>query len=155
MIMKIDEDIIRQARAIIDEATKAPTYYTGLFRSNVPDEQVAQFRETIAKHPAGPVHAVCVAVNDHTPVEDEALFVAITGNGPTSHANARYIKHSFDPVGGWRAAIDEVERLRDVIRRAAKVVDDTDQDFAERYDVVRTLRAAIGEDAEGGPGRGA
>jgi hypothetical protein len=60
-------------------------------------------------------HGVAMPLNGQ-PVESldggEALYLCLTGNGPTSAANARYIAGSFDPVAGWEAALREVRRLQ-------------------------------------------
>jgi hypothetical protein len=108
---------IEAARAVIAAASGGPKRWV----TNVPGGQGGksveeQVLEMFTKHgPEVACHGVAMPV-DGQPVESlddgEALYVCLTGNGPTSAANARYIAGSFDPVAGWAAALDEVERLR-------------------------------------------
>lgn len=51
-----------------------------------PDDVARSWRETYDKNPPGPIHIVHVPQGN-----DEGLYVAITGNGPTSAANAKFI----------------------------------------------------------------
>lgn len=108
---------IAAARALIAKASTGPKHWV----VNVPDGDrtvETQLRAMFDLEPAAPVaecHGVATPV-DGLPVESldggEALYLCITGNGPNSAANARYIVGSFDPIAGWSAALDEIERLR-------------------------------------------
>lgn len=40
----------------------------------------------------------CTWIPDPDPKSDETLFVGVTGNGPTSEANARFLAHARDIV---------------------------------------------------------
>lgn len=113
---------IEKARKTIAAASKGPKRWT----TNVPGGQGGktveeQVCEMFAKGDGVECHGVAMPV-DGQPVESldggEALYLCLTGNGPTSAANARYIAGSFDPVAGWEAALDEVSRLRDRLRNA-------------------------------------
>lgn len=65
----------------------------GATRETEPDDVVRVMRETYERGPAGPVW--CVHFPEPTvsrpPDAVGSLYVAITGNGPTSEANAKYI----------------------------------------------------------------
>lgn len=107
------DDDIKAARAVIAAASKGPKRMV----VNVPGEQsvAEQVRQMFAASPSEECHGVAMPL-EGLPVESleggEALYLCITGNGPTSAANARFIAGSFDPVAGWEAALNEVERLR-------------------------------------------
>lgn len=87
------------------------------------------------------VHGVSVPVDGGTIADiengGEHLVVAITGNGPTSEANARAIAGMFDPVMGWEAALVEVAKLRSelelyhVAAPHVMVSEVTDEDIAK------------------------
>lgn len=53
-------------------------------------EPMSYIAEAYQYGPPGRVHLVCVPAGD-ADINDEALFTAITGNGPTSEANAALI----------------------------------------------------------------
>lgn len=113
-------DDIAAAREIIASASSGPKRWV----TNVPGGKGGktveeQIREMFAKHDADVAcHGVAMPV-DGEPVESldggEALYLCLTGNGPTSAANARYIAGSFDPVAGWEACLAEIVRLRALI----------------------------------------
>lgn len=107
---------IEAARAVIAAASTGPKRWV----TNVPghDGQSVQQQilEMFDKHGIeSTCHGVAMPV-DGQPAESldggEALYLCLTGNGPTSAANARYIAGSFDPVAGWAAALNEVVQLR-------------------------------------------
>lgn len=111
------EEDIALALETIDAASKGPKRWV----TNVPGGQGGktveeQVREMFAKRgPDTACHGVAMPIGG-CPIESledgDALYLCLTGNGPTSAANARYIVGSFDPVAGWEAALREVRRLR-------------------------------------------
>jgi hypothetical protein len=109
-----DYDIIA-AREIIRAASKGPALWVADL-SETEETAVARFREhyRLAKEATGSavLHQVDLDAGD----EHGAFCMAVTGNGPTSAANARYIAGSLDPVAGWGAALAEVVRLRAKLR---------------------------------------
>lgn len=110
----ITDDDIAKARSVIAAASKGPAAWTvnGPGRAGQTVEE--QVREMFAPG-GGECHGVAMPLPG-APIESldggEALYLCLTGNGPTSAANARYIAGSFDPVAGWSAALDEIERLK-------------------------------------------
>lgn len=110
-----EQDIVA-ALEVCEAASSGPKRWV----TNVPGtdgKSVAeQVSEMFAKQdPVKICHGVAMPLNGQ-PVESldggEALYLCLTGNGPTSAANARYIAGSFDPVAGWEAALREVRRLQ-------------------------------------------
>jgi hypothetical protein len=102
---------IKAARAVIEAASPERPMLYGRTKTMTYDETIAEFAVALRRGPE--VGAVVV----HFPAEDngdgaESVFVAMTGNGPKAEDNARYIASSFDPVCGWGACVDEIERLR-------------------------------------------
>ena len=91
---------------------------TGIFRSDEVEDQIAQFRESIALIEPKSEHMWVVASTDpktpDAPITEKALYAAITGNGPTSEANARFFAGARVAL---LEAIDEIERLQYVIAR--------------------------------------
>lgn len=112
--MSIDQDDISAARRVIAAASPEPKVW-GLFRSDTHEGALEQFAENHHYGPPGPTHLVAFTRDESVPIETFALTMAITGNGPTSEANAKYIVGSFDPVVGWGACLDEIERLRGIL----------------------------------------
>lgn len=109
-----DEDISK-ALDLIDGASKGEKQWgiwPGTGNGVGADNPVARFAENYHNGPAGDVNVVVMRRDAETPIEVHAITLAITGNGPTSEANAMYIIGSFDPVTGWEAALREVRRLR-------------------------------------------
>jgi len=109
--VSIDPETIKRAREIIAAASKPP-YVVGTLRGDEHAAHVAIFTEMLALAPDRLKCWTVVIPDGEKPIEEFSLSVAITGNGPTSEANALYIKHSHDPVGGWAACLDEIDRLR-------------------------------------------
>lgn len=105
----IDPDTIARAREIIAAASKPP-YTLGTIAGENIEQHVEVLREMLAAGDGPPV--ALVIPDGDKPIEKSSLAVAITGNGPTSRANALYFLHSHDPVGGWAACLDEIERLQ-------------------------------------------
>lgn len=127
-------------RSLEAKATPGPWY-----RGHNPDhcEPVAYFREAYAYGPPGRVHLVCVPFNDK-PLNDEALFTAITGNGPTSEANAALIAEARNLLPALLDALDAAERERDVAQRALQLATThTSGDVLALRDVERDRDAAI------------
>src|SRR5579859_881461 len=103
--MTMTPEDLKRYREVAEAST--PNLQTGLFRSDEQDDQVAQFSESLRARSPGECWMVVAPIGDGTPIEESALFAAITGNGPTSANNARFF-------AGARAAalesIDEIER---------------------------------------------
>jgi hypothetical protein len=118
----IDDELIARAREIIAAASPAP-YHLGTFgRGQEARDKIAAFHVKAEVTADGAERdTLFVWVEDPEPPPDEdpsepsSLVVALTGNGPRSEANARYILHSHDPIGGWGACLNEIERLRNTI----------------------------------------
>lgn len=102
-------DTIRQAREIIAAASKPP-YTLGSIAGDT-NAEVKERLGAMVDAGEGEFYALVIPDGD-ADIEKESLAVAITGNGPTSKANALYILHSHDPVAGWAACLDEIERLQ-------------------------------------------
>lgn len=110
----ITDSDITAALEVVDAASKDEkqwAIWTGV------DDPVAKFAENYKNGPPGDVHLVAMRRDAETPIEVHAITMAITGNGPTSEANAKYIISSFDSVAGWGAALREVRRLSEVNAR--------------------------------------
>jgi hypothetical protein len=99
-------DQLREWQAVTDAATAGP-WTPG---HNPPDrEPIAYIAEAYSYGPPGTMHLVCVPFEDK-PMDEEALFTAITGNGPTSEANARFIALARTAMP---LLLAEVARLRE------------------------------------------
>jgi hypothetical protein len=98
-------------REVIEAATEGPWYWftTG---DKARTEVVDYLRRAYEANSEATVHGCCVPNGDH-PLTEEALFTAVTGNGPTSEANAKFIVCARTR---WPAALDEIERLRKEIK---------------------------------------
>lgn len=70
---------------ILSTSTPAPWQW-GISPTNTLEEAVAYFRDAMAHHESGQFHLVF-----HETPNGETKLIAITGNGPTSPANARLI----------------------------------------------------------------
>jgi hypothetical protein len=115
---------IDRAREIIAAATRPP-YALGTIAGAGPEEWIAALTKMILAGDAGqPPYTLVVPDPDEPDLEKSSLSVAITGNGPTSRANALYLLHSHDSVGGWLACLDEVVLLRGLLKRALDAVVD-------------------------------
>ncbi len=101
--MKPDLEKLRQ---LAQAATKGPWRWT-LTKQSVRDEVLEYFAAHYDKCQEGPLHGVGIPAPGRA-IEEECLAVSITGNGPTSEANAQYIA-ALDPqiVLGL---IDEIEK---------------------------------------------
>lgn len=97
--------------------------------------------ECYDKGQAGPVHAVWFGDSD------DSLIVAITGNGPTSEANARHI--AWSSPRNVIALIAEVRELRSKLAEAKRIaeeavdIDPLDPDDAEIMDNLRLRLEAL------------
>lgn len=131
--------LIAEVRRLDAEATKGPWYPGHNPESREPLDYIA---ECYSYGPPGKVHLTCVPFGDK-PIDDEALFTAITGNGPTSERNAALIAH-------YRTAApllaDECERLQAEVTRLRA---ERDMPCAHRLEEerlqerVRVLEAAL------------
>ena len=83
----------------------------GLFRSDSREDQALQFAESLALSPEGPIYIVYSkgVVSDFDPAGVIPLYSAITGNGPTSEANAEFYSVARE---NSIVLIAEVRRLR-------------------------------------------
>lgn len=105
-----ETDLAAIRKVIIAASPERPMLW-GRTKPTSHDDVIAEIAVAIRRGPE--IGATIV----HFPVEDDgdgatSVFVAITGNGPRSQANAEYIVNSFDPVLGWGACVDEIEVLR-------------------------------------------
>lgn len=100
----IDAETIKMLRDLATAAT--PSTVHGMFRSDERDEQIAQFAETL-DYGSGKCWVVCAPV-EGKPIEEEALYSAITGNGSTSEANAKFYAHARHNM---LLLLDEIEIL--------------------------------------------
>lgn len=105
------EDDIKNALDIIHTASKGPAVWTA-DPADMEEAAIARFlvHYRLARAATGSevLHQVDVPADDG----GAAFCMAVTGNGPTSRANARYIAGSLNPVAGWEASLREVRRLR-------------------------------------------
>ena len=102
---------------MLDAATPAPWHF-----GHDPDgsDPQAYIAEAYSYGPPGRVHLVCVPMPGKN-VNDEALFTAITGNGPTSEANSRAIaalRNAAAALLADSAARERAEADRDAWRDA-------------------------------------
>lgn len=101
---------LKKLRALAEAATQG-ALSLGNFPDPSPTAAVAYFGDMIRKG-SGEVWAVVTPMLDGTPLEEEALYLAITGNGPTSESNARFIA-----VANPRTVLALIEAL-DVVMSA-------------------------------------
>lgn len=95
-----------------DEAMTQGNAVAGLYRSDLIDEQVAQFREAHAEHAGAPMHVVAVAESFSVPIWVSATCIATTGNGPHGAADAAGIAWMRTNLrallDGYAAALEEL-----------------------------------------------
>lgn len=123
-----------ELRKLIDGASAAP-YRIGHFDPQ--DDPVARFAENLS-HGSGrcwivflPEHPRTVGGWDERPAH--AVTVCITGNGPTSEANARYI--AATPPSVVRGLLDRIRELQALVERLEadfKAVNDQRLEMVER-----------------------
>lgn len=106
--------------------------------------------------PPGRVHLVCVPSGDKS-IDDEALFTAITGNGPRSAANALLIAtactwlpallDALDAADVSRAEVDRLRRVEAALRPIADRVGEVEAkleaaeaEIAEKREEIEELR---------------
>jgi hypothetical protein len=138
-------------RALASAATPGPWH-----RGHQPDgrDAVEYFTEIYSYGTPGRVWLACVPVEGKD-INDEAKFTAITGNGPTSEANASFIAAASPSV--VLGLLDRIEELegRLAIRTLSQVAELQDQlsttkdALAEACDIAREL-FAIGIDLVNG-----
>lgn len=79
---------------------------------------------------------------------DDALFVAITGNGPTSEDNAHFFAHARTDVPALAAAVRELDKVNtEQAAQLEKVMmerDEYKQAFNDELDGAHSLRLACG-----------
>lgn len=105
------DDDITAALEVCDAASKGEKVW-GIIKGETQEEVIPCIVENYTSNQAVDAHMVAMVVDDATPIETKCLTMAITGNGPTSEANAKYIVASFGPIAGWAAALREVRRLK-------------------------------------------
>lgn len=110
---QLTEQDIEEMERTVEKATAEPWLKGHNPTSREPMEYIA---DAYSYGPPGLVHLVCVPV-DGKPIDDALGFTAITGNGPTSEANAAFIARarSFVP-----RAIADLRRLREENERLAR-----------------------------------
>ena len=111
------DDDIERALEVCDAASTGPAVWAA-DHDDTEESAVAMFLEHYRKAMVVTGSAVLHQVDlpdARTAPDGTALCMAITGNGPTSAANARYIAGSLDPVAGWAAALRECRRLRQLL----------------------------------------
>lgn len=95
------------------EASEGP-WLPALFPPD--SDPISYFADLLSKG-EGPIWGVVIPVDENTSVNDEALFVAITGNGPTSEANMetviRYRELAPYVASCFLNLIAERDRLRE------------------------------------------
>ena len=101
-----------EARALLEAATPGE-WFVGYNPDG--SDPVEYFRECYDRGEPGRIWLVCVPYQDKPPNE-EALCTSITGNGPTSEANARLIAAAPRLL---RELLEERERLREALRDLA------------------------------------
>lgn len=113
--MSMSDADIEAARDVIAAASKGPATWTAA-PNETEEEALSRFKRAFdggrALTGSNALHAVEVDRRD----DGSCCVMAITGNGPLAPANAAYIASSFDPVVGWAAALDEIKRLRALLR---------------------------------------
>lgn len=106
-----DQDIAT-ALEVVELASKGPAVWAA-DQHDTEETAVARFLAHYRLAKAATQSEVAHQVDLHDVDSDGAFCMAVTGNGPTSAANARFIAGSLDPVAGWGAALREVRRLRE------------------------------------------
>jgi len=101
---------IARLRELLAKATPGPW-----FIGHNPDgrDPMAYIGEAYSYGPPGRVHLVCVPIPGKS-LDDEALFTAVTGNGPTSEANAALVA---DAVTALPAILDALDAATTVLAR--------------------------------------
>jgi hypothetical protein len=100
-----------------DAATPGP--WTHGVTHDDPEEAKRWIAECYDKGAPGPAHMALVPY-EGKPLSDEALVVAITGNGPTSKANVAFITHARTDVP---ALVDRVRELEAENAESVQVLD--------------------------------
>lgn len=105
--------------AIAKAAGPHEPWQYGASQETDPDEVARSWRETYDKNPPGPIHIV------HVPQDNgEGLYVAITGNGPTSAANAEFI--AWCSPDNVTALLEDLRLTRDERDTAKRVLAERD-----------------------------
>lgn len=96
------------ARALLAAASPRPWTF-GRTTQDDAESVVEVFSHAYSAGEIGPIYVVAVPIDNETPVEEECKYTAITGNGPTSAANARLISQAPDLL---EEALSEIRHLR-------------------------------------------
>lgn len=137
-----ESDLVKRDRELLVGVTEGPWY-----RGHNPLDQdpLEYLARAYSYGPPGLVHLVCVPFEDK-PIDEEALFTAVTGNGPSSEANATFIAASRtlapELLEALEAAEAERARLREALRNIAIQDDEVDEGELNSNDV-GTLADAI------------
>jgi len=128
-------------RGLCEAATPGPWHF-GRSPDNV--DAVQYFARGYAAGPPTPVFLVCVPSGDK-PMNDEARFTAITGNGPTSEANALAITAMRNALPSLLTALDaaeaRAERAEGLMREAHRNTEKFMLDAATAESALAALRA--------------
>lgn len=113
----MNDETKKRIRALASAAT--PNLCVGLFASDNQKKQVAMFKESLEKRPEGKVWCCCAEIPGK-PISEEALYAAITGNGPTSEANARFFAVARELVLSLLQQLDECDSEVDDLKAELK-----------------------------------
>lgn len=109
---KVTPELLAELRRVTEAATQGD-YSLGNFPSDVLEDQISYFRE-MSSSGTGAIWGVIVPTEDGVSLEKAALWVAVTGNGPTSEANTRFIAAVNPAVVA--ALLDHIETQAATIR---------------------------------------
>lgn len=126
--MKITEEFINEQRAIAAKATPRP-WWRGQHHEETIENLNTWLGQMPLHHEWLTLFMVGAGEFGDDGNEDNIRIPAVTGNGPASEANMHYI---VEATNNYPAALDEIERLRDVVLEFAKpLLLTTMQDFSE------------------------
>jgi hypothetical protein len=111
---------------ILATLAKFGPFVVGRYRSDDLEEQVLQFRESMAVAVADgsqrPIFAVATAMENGLPVEEEAWLVATTGNGPNGRMAAQLIATLLNLAPDLVSLRETCDRHRELMQRLANPV---------------------------------
>ncbi len=142
----IPKEGIEEALAVIAAGSKGPAIWCADL-NDTEETAVARFLShyRLAKEVTGSdvIHQVDLDARDG----NGAFCMAVTGNGPTSAANARMIAGMLDPVAGWEAALRSVLVLQERLVEHEKRIEILAAEIAEHFPVSITARAMCADEA--------
>lgn len=118
-LQKLDRNAIDALRKLLGGASSQPLL-VGALRESTHEEIVAYFANTLSKEPETKCWAVWYQAPDKdNPEKEGSYIVAITGNGPTSHGNAKFLSIApravFDLINDRAAMCGSLKAIREAL----------------------------------------